>query len=656
MKNLIRSLFTLSIGLIVLVGIESCKKDAPLNSRQVTNLKNQSITSTHVSYNESYDVLVFNTFEDVEALYYEIEGIEESFPDDRGNKELIWSLIAQIERSGYTLNPMDESKVYLNDLEELIEQSHPICDATLHRLLQAYNNGALPGPFVRDVLRDNPGLSFDVYDAMEKSNLPNGLKQSIIQSDNAKPAADNFVYRDFLRGLPDYNSLWEKLWEEENDKLRAGIDPISPDFDNDFVQFDFERLMLNERREVYIENKLYKLYDSCRMVVIEASLPDAYAELDRLGPDGYIEPPVEYPEGKEGIPLAEMNSVFPTNYANVNQLIYHPDKNPVELYNSELDSKCAQSEFGFVQKNLVGTSFDVEFNNITRQLYPSGDYVQYWLFGDGTGSFQENPTHTYSSEGVYQAKLITFRKDCGCWDVREQTVNVLRSTCVASFDWTVDPSSPETITFTENGSYANPSSAINVVAWDFGDNSPFFSGNPVSHTYTSPGNYEVTITIEFANGCIAQQTLLVGVSTTSYCCDTRERIKNRDVDPYGDGQYRLKIVDKFRGIGFWILPTQKIKGKQKFYRKKNNGNWTGEKTSHQLEYIGEIKELDASGECGFPGPTDNANSCSNNKKCKVTSGSFSFDFGVEEDKLVFRHRVNENGYSPIFIVKLGSCD
>ena len=118
-----------------------------------------------------------------------------------------------------------------------------------------------------------------------------------------------------------------------------------------------------------------------------------------------------------------------------------------------------------------------------------------WNFGDGGTSNLQNPVHTYLVPGNYNIVLIVSDAN-GCRD----TTNLIFNSPippVANF------SSNDTLgclglvsTFT-----ADSSNGLVYFEWDFGDGSPIQTGNPISHTYNTAGNFSVTLIVENSIGC-----------------------------------------------------------------------------------------------------------------------------------------------------------
>jgi gliding motility-associated-like protein len=116
-----------------------------------------------------------------------------------------------------------------------------------------------------------------------------------------------------------------------------------------------------------------------------------------------------------------------------------------------------------------------------------------WDFGDGTTSSQTNPVKTFLTAGTFPIKLINNYGNC--IDSITKPVTVLAQPTV---DFTANDStscsSPFTVQFTDN----SPVGANWL--WDFGDGSTSTQQNPV-HTYTTPGYYDVSLTISLPGGC-----------------------------------------------------------------------------------------------------------------------------------------------------------
>jgi len=137
--------------------------------------------------------------------------------------------------------------------------------------------------------------------------------------------------------------------------------------------------------------------------------------------------------------------------------------------------------------SINGTT--VTFNNLTTN---ATSYL--WDFGDGTTSTEASPTHTYTTDGIYDVTL-TATNACGSTSVDGQFTIVTPPTASFSAAQT-SGCSPFEVTFS-NESSANATS----FAWSFPGGTPSTSAdeNPVV-TYDAPGVYSVTLTVTNSAG------------------------------------------------------------------------------------------------------------------------------------------------------------
>ena len=131
---------------------------------------------------------------------------------------------------------------------------------------------------------------------------------------------------------------------------------------------------------------------------------------------------------------------------------------------------------------------------------PNGDTITYlWNFGDGATSDLENPSHTYAAESVYTVTLT----------VSDGTLNSAMATTTADIAVppanrapTADAGGPYTadtgsaVMFDGNAS-SDPDGDQLTFSWDFGDGTLGDGATP-SHTYTSAGNYTVSLVVSDA--------------------------------------------------------------------------------------------------------------------------------------------------------------
>jgi len=132
----------------------------------------------------------------------------------------------------------------------------------------------------------------------------------------------------------------------------------------------------------------------------------------------------------------------------------------------------------------------VSFTN--HSISPTGGPVYTWYFGDGTYSGDTNPTHTYTSSGVYQV-ILEVQDRCGI-DGEIDTIRV-DPICTVDFEGDREICEGETADFE-----ADWFGECNIAAldWDFGDPASgadnTASGQYTSHQYDAAGVYTVTLT------------------------------------------------------------------------------------------------------------------------------------------------------------------
>ncbi|MCK9422570.1 MAG: PKD domain-containing protein [Bacteroidales bacterium] len=140
-----------------------------------------------------------------------------------------------------------------------------------------------------------------------------------------------------------------------------------------------------------------------------------------------------------------------------------------------------------------------------------------WNFGDGTNSSEQNPTHTYSQNGIYNACLTIQGADSTCSDITCKILAIGTSpACHAEFTYYNDSLNTELIIQFVDQSTAG-TGYISSWYWQFGDGTTSYAQNPV-HTYPSTGVYVATLTIHGADStCFDYTSDSVFVGTGPGC-------------------------------------------------------------------------------------------------------------------------------------------
>ena len=135
-------------------------------------------------------------------------------------------------------------------------------------------------------------------------------------------------------------------------------------------------------------------------------------------------------------------------------------------------------------------------NNTLNFVNASTNATSYvWSFGDGFDNTSTNPTHTYSSLGTYNVKLVATNVK-GCKDSATQTINLVAKP-IAAFSYTSSGlCSNNTFAFTD-------ASTVNGTAtyyYDFGDGTFSLAKNPTK-VFAAAGTYKVILFVTNSNGC-----------------------------------------------------------------------------------------------------------------------------------------------------------
>ena len=130
-----------------------------------------------------------------------------------------------------------------------------------------------------------------------------------------------------------------------------------------------------------------------------------------------------------------------------------------------------------------------------------------WDFGDGGGSTEQNPTHTYTTGGTY---TVTLSVSGAAGTSTKTQSNFITVYTPALADFTASSTSglaPLSVTFSDRST-----GSVNTWKWNFGDGKTG-TGQNASHKYTKAGTYNVTLTVSGPGGTNATtQTISVYTS------------------------------------------------------------------------------------------------------------------------------------------------
>ncbi|HXB05736.1 MAG TPA: PKD domain-containing protein, partial [Puia sp.] len=151
--------------------------------------------------------------------------------------------------------------------------------------------------------------------------------------------------------------------------------------------------------------------------------------------------------------------------------------------------------FGSFQAKITGPdttciNTPVTFSNASTPT-PTG---MTWKFGDGTGANNNPTTKTYKTLGTFPLTLVN--KYTGCLD---STINNILVAAAPVPDFKADTTKACKPSFTVN--FTDQSTGFPVQwLWNFGDGATSTQKDP-QHSYTQPGNFDVTLTVTGSGGC-----------------------------------------------------------------------------------------------------------------------------------------------------------
>ncbi len=125
-----------------------------------------------------------------------------------------------------------------------------------------------------------------------------------------------------------------------------------------------------------------------------------------------------------------------------------------------------------------------------------------WTFGDGGTSSAQNPSYSYTAPGLYTVSLTATGPGGSDIATQVDVVDVNDVAPVAAFSGTpTSGAAPLLVDFSDQSS-----GPITSWSWIFGDGGTSTQPSP-SHTYTTPGNYAVILTVTGPGGVDAETKL-----------------------------------------------------------------------------------------------------------------------------------------------------
>jgi len=154
---------------------------------------------------------------------------------------------------------------------------------------------------------------------------------------------------------------------------------------------------------------------------------------------------------------------------------------------------------------------NIIFIDTSRDENGERDMIKWhWDFGDGNKSDERNPVHYYRKSGIYNVTLrVEDRGGMESTFIMKVKVNNLPPVATFSFQ----PGSPHSFTIIEfNASGSSDKDGVIVnYTWDMGDGT-VKKGMVVSHKYSKPGSYKVTLTTVDNEGSESTYTATIEVT------------------------------------------------------------------------------------------------------------------------------------------------
>ena len=177
----------------------------------------------------------------------------------------------------------------------------------------------------------------------------------------------------------------------------------------------------------------------------------------------------------------------------------------LETYNKKKEEPDCHAAFDYfydASENEDSASATIIFTDTSFSKSVITNWL--WDFGDETTSTEQNPTHTYSQNRIYEVLLVVYSENGSDTTSRFVYINVPETpiepvACQSAFSYSIYADSSNgslvidyyTITFHDMSSSPNE---ITGWLWEFGDGNTSTEQYP-EHTYSTEGEYEVKLTI-----------------------------------------------------------------------------------------------------------------------------------------------------------------
>jgi PKD repeat protein len=185
---------------------------------------------------------------------------------------------------------------------------------------------------------------------------------------------------------------------------------------------------------------------------------------------------------------------------------------------SDTTSEIINIKPGPIANFIVNNTCVGETVQFTDQTTVAGTLVSnyQWNFGDGNNSILQNPTNIYPlSTTSYNVELITNSVN-GCSDTVISNIRIGNKPS-AWFNLSTDTICALSVLTLTDSSFAGTGDTISQRNWDFGDGQMDSIDTQVTHYYSSPGIYTISLQVISPSDCdsIATRTIVVIDKPTS---------------------------------------------------------------------------------------------------------------------------------------------
>ncbi len=139
-----------------------------------------------------------------------------------------------------------------------------------------------------------------------------------------------------------------------------------------------------------------------------------------------------------------------------------------------------------------------QFTDLSSPSAGTSNTTWFWDFGDGNQSTEQNPLYVYTSGGVNTVTLKV-TNDKGCYSVLTKP-DYIRINGGVTSSFTNSQAASCKPPFSINFTATSVGSGTLTYLWDFGDGNTSTIQNP-SHSYTTNGNYTVSLVTTNSGGC-----------------------------------------------------------------------------------------------------------------------------------------------------------